>query len=285
MNALKAILLYLVVVVLTGAVLAPWAFHGIQWLATFEWLEWLGRYPFRRIFNRSVLVVALIGLWPLWRALGIRTWSAAGYPREDGWWRQVLQGMGVGIVSLVAAVLLARRPLQFDRTALEVGLILVKLSCTAVAVALIEETFFRGGLQGALQRGMQWRAAVAISSAIYSTVHFLRPGGKILADQVDWSTGFVYLGQLTANSFRGTDVFVGFVSLFLAGALLGWLYYQTGSLYWPLGVHGGWVLANEFVRWLGGGRIISQPVTWVVLMVVWLALARRWRRAEFPLPA
>jgi membrane protease YdiL (CAAX protease family) len=57
--------------------------------------------------------------------------------------------------------------------------------------------------------------------------------------------------------------------LALAGAILGWAFLKSGALYLPLGLHAGWVLANESVRAMGGGNIVEDWRAWPVLLVVW----------------
>ena len=86
MRTARAIVVYALAVVVLGALLAPWLFWLVQWLAaTFSWAEWMARHPFKRIFNRSLMIVALVGLWPLLRYVGIRSWSTFGYARTACW--------------------------------------------------------------------------------------------------------------------------------------------------------------------------------------------------------
>jgi membrane protease YdiL (CAAX protease family) len=274
-------LIYLVVVVVGGALLAPGVYNGIQASATQDWFAWLGHYPFRRVFNRCVLVVALAGLWPLWRSLGIKSWGAVGYARQPDWWRQILSGAAVGAVALLLAVLVTRRSLAYDRDTLEMLHLVGKLLMTACIVSVIEETFFRGGLQGSLQRRVPMLPSLVVSSLIYSVVHFIKPSKEfVMAAPVPWNGGFVYLQEVALQSFVGRDFVVEFVSLALLGGILGWLYWRTRALYWPLGLHAGLVFANELVRAGSGGKVAQDPAAWVILILLWLALAWWWRRDE-----
>jgi len=269
----RAILVYGVAVILLGALLAPWLFWLVQWLAAHvDALASWTRHPFKRIFNRSLLIVALIGLWPLLRSIGYRTWSEFGYPRRAAWWRQILVGFALGIVSLAVAALVGGRGVHWgDVTPGLVG----KLLATALAVGVIEETFFRGGLQGGLQRGMHWVVALVIASVIYSAVHFLKPTGvKLAPDEVTWASGFTCLEQIVSKSFARPEVLSGFVTLLLAGWVLGWAFIKSGALYLPIGLHAGWVLSNELVRELGGGTIIEDWRTWPVVLVVGVVIWR-----------
>jgi uncharacterized protein len=274
MKAIRVLTVYLVAVIILGALLAPWLFAAVQSTGS----DWLVRQPFKRTFSRSLLIVALAGLWPLLRNVGYTSWDQVGYRRVPGWWRQLLWGFGLGLLSLAVAVVLSvlagHRSLEPLPAMRETIGLFGKLLLTAVLVAVIEETFFRGGLQGALQQGMPWLAALVVTSAIYSVVHFLKPkGADIARDAVVWSSGFTYLGQVLTRSFADPDFTVGFATLFLAGGILGWAYAKTGTLYLSIGLHGGWVVANELVRKLHGGKIIEDWLTWPALLALGALIA------------
>jgi uncharacterized protein len=268
LRASKAIGLYAVAVVVLGALFAPWLFWAVRPVAT---------YPFHRIFDRSVMIVGFVGLWPLLSALGFRSASDLGYVRSHVWWRHALAGLalGVGSLALVTVVLFAggSRSLQLDKSPWEMANAALHFLVTGIVVALIEETFFRGVLQGAWQRAINPALAVVCASVVYSAAHFLKPAGNIPADRVAWDSGFRWLSWIASQSFRGGDVLVPFVTLFLVGCVLGLAYVKTGALYLPIGLHAGWVLANEFIRWLGGGSVIEYAACWPMLVILLVLMA------------
>ncbi len=266
----RAILIYAAAVILLGALFAPWLF----WLVQATGVEALTRHPFRRVFNRSVMIVALVGLWPLVRALGIRSWSALGYPPRRGWWREIVIGAALAMGSLGVAFVLTGRSLDWENSKYTVTGALLSVAATAVVVSLIEETFFRGAIQGALQQAWRWPVALVVASVIYSALHFLKPkGAHIAPEAVTWWSGFDCLGQVVTASLLDEKVGVAFVSLLLVGLIVGWTFQRTGALYWALGLHGGWVVANEFVRKFRGGNLVQDPVAWVVLLITWAVVA------------
>ena len=291
MRTSKAIGVYAIAVVLLGALLAPWLFWMLQVLAaSIPAIGSLARQPFHRIFDRALLIVAFAGLWPLLRYAGFRSWSDVGYVKARGWWQHVLVGfvLGLGSLALVIAitVLLGTRSLNLDRSAGQMVEAILRYLLTGVVVALIEETFFRGGLQGAFQRGMNVCVAVILASAIYSALHFVKPNRvNIPADQVTWSSGLACLGGIASRSFGERNVLVGFVTLFLAGCILGLAYARTKALYLPIGLHAGWVLANEFARWLGAGQIVEDRLSWAVLAVLLMLVEWLCRNKLKPLRA
>jgi uncharacterized protein len=83
---------------------------------------------------------------------------------------------------------------------------LLSLFMLALLPAVFEETLFRGGIQNLLSRW--WKMpilAIIITSAIFSAVH---------------------------------GSYLGFLSRFLLGFVLGWMYYRTGNLWLNIIAHG-----------------------------------------------
>ena len=281
MRASRAIGLYFVAIILIGALLAPWLFWGLQQVAPrVNALHVYATYPFHRIFDRSIMLVALAGLWPMRRVIGFRFWSDIGYVRARGWWRHALGGYLLGVATLTVLitflVVFGGHRLAFTKTSAQMAGGAVKFFFVGVAVAVIEETFFRGALQGALQRRMNMAVAVVLASVVYSAVHFLKPNGvNIPANEVTWASGGKCLVWIVSQSLVQKGVFVGFVSLFLVGCVLGLAYAKTKALYLPIGLHAGWVLANEFMRWSATVDVTQDVASWPMLVVllvlmVWL---------------
>lgn len=292
MRAPKAIAVYAVAVIPLGALFAPSAFWELQIIGNLVQSEWLVTQPFRRVVDRSVLIVALIGLWTLLRVLGVRHWAELGFACRRDWLRQVALGgvLGFGSFLVAGAVSIAvgTRSLDLNKPVVETISRLLKFLATGVVVAIIEETFFRGGIQGALQRSMRLAPALIVTSAVYSALHFLKPSGVVIeADQVRWYSGFDCLAQIISRSLLAPGVAVGFVTLFLAGWILGWAFAKTGALYLSMGLHAGWVFTlksysfftnanmSETGRWLGAGALTENVATWPVLaalfgLVAWL---------------
>ena len=290
MRALKVIVLYLAVVVLLGALLSPWSFWLVQWLANHHWYpESLAAPMFRRVHDRTVLVVAALALWPLLRGLGIRTWREVGFIRTGGWWRPALWGVALGLASFatVGALLLVLGTRRLDPHYATVTKYLFKFVLTGIVVALIEETLFRGGLLSALRRsGNDW-LAIIVTSALFSIVHFLKPDEVKVPDAaVTWLSGFWYSREVLAQAFHSPGEVLGFVTLFLAGSVLAVARVRTGALYLALGLHAGWVFTEKtFSRmtewttyrpWWGGGELVNNALVWpllvgVLLVVIWLS--------------
>jgi uncharacterized protein len=72
----RVLLVFALAVFVGGAVLAPWLYWLAQWgAAHYPALQSLAHHPFHRYVNRSLLFLALFGLWPLMRGLGLPSWK------------------------------------------------------------------------------------------------------------------------------------------------------------------------------------------------------------------
>jgi membrane protease YdiL (CAAX protease family) len=250
---LAALAVYLVAVFLGGALLAPWLYHAVQALApSVEALEKLARAPFGRYVNRALLICALIGLPFFVRGAGIRRWSDVGLPSRRVAWRRLGAGFVLGFVSLAAVCSIAlgagARTLNLSRTPGELAGQLVGALLTAAVVATIEELLFRGAIFGGLSRAMPWGAALLASGALYGIVHFLtRP---VSPDTVDWLSGVRVMPTMLAGAADVKTLVPAFLSLTLAGVVLGLAYARTGDLWASIGIHAGWIFWLRFYGFL-----------------------------------
>ncbi|HEU0053349.1 MAG TPA: CPBP family intramembrane glutamic endopeptidase, partial [Longimicrobium sp.] len=231
---LAAIVVYLFAVFAGGALLAPWLYHAVQALAgSVEGLEKLARAPFGRYVNRALLICALVGLPLFVRGAGIRRWSDVGLPTRKPAWRRVGAGFALGFLSLAAVCSIAlaagARTLNLSRSPGELAGQFVGALLTAAVVAVMEEILFRGAIFGGLRRAMPWAAALLASSALYGIVHFLhRP---LSPPEVDWLSGVRVMPTMLAGAAEVRTLFPAFLSLTLAGVVLGLAYARTGDLW------------------------------------------------------
>jgi membrane protease YdiL (CAAX protease family) len=115
-------------------------------------------------------------------------------------------------------------------------------------VAILEELVFRGALFGLLRQSMPWPAALVVSSAIYSAVHFIQKGETALP--VRWDSGLALLWEMLRHP---PPLVPAFFTLFVAGSILALCYQRTGALYFSIGLHAGWIF------WLKAYGFLSHP--------------------------
>ena len=241
MRELRTLIIYVAVVFLGGALLAPWLYWLAQHYA--ETFPKIAAAPFPRFINRALLGVALIGLWPFLKNFGATSAGDLGLVRPTGQWKKIGGGflLGFGSLAVVAGLALAAGARRvngaFSATILAEKILGVVI--TAVVVAVIEEILFRGGLFGSLKKVFHWKFALVVSSAAYALVHFME--GAPIPDAVTWSSGLVMLPQMLRGFLDWHAVIPGFLNLTLAGAILALAYQRTGNLYFSIGLHMGWI--------------------------------------------
>ena len=176
MRPLRALVIYIAVVFVGGALLAPWLYWLAQAFA--HSFPKIAAEPFNRFVDRSLLILALMGLWPLMRAFRVTSWREIGLVGLQGQRRKFLGGLLLGFLSLAVvagtAVLCGQRVLVRTETSHEVVAVIFSSIGTAAVVAVLEEILFRGGVFGGLRKFFYWPLALVISSLIYALAHFLR---------------------------------------------------------------------------------------------------------------
>ena len=271
------LLAYFAAVFLGAALLAPWIHRGVGALAgVFPALEALAGTSFRRYVHRSILALALLGLLPYARALGVRTWREVGVVGPAGHWRALGAGLMAGVGGIGLGTLLVvgvgARTLEPDLTAARIAAVLAVAVLSASVVAVIEEILFRGVLFGSLRRAVDWRVALLVTSAIYAIVHFF--GAPPSPRPITWSSGLAILPAMLSGFVRVEDLIPAAITLTVAGGVLGLTYQRLGHLWFAIGLHAGWVL------WVRSYSLFTEATpgsaTWLwgsdIMIDGWLAL-------------
>lgn len=252
--------------VLAGALLAAAVLTYPAWLL----VGLIDDQPVHRVMHRIAMLMALIGFFYLWRRYALADKQSLGYalPRRV-FIRQMLIGMGVGAAIIAPLLLLLfalgiRIPME---GALANAQLLLKLFfgglASGLAIALIEETFFRGGLFTAVRRESGATLAVVLPSLLYAVVHFLGGRLQVPADQVGWDAGFAVLSQMFVKYAAPLGIADSFLALFCVGVLLALVRMRTHAIAACIGMHAAWVCAIAFTR--GISRVdTASPNYWLV---------------------
>jgi membrane protease YdiL (CAAX protease family) len=252
-SSLGKIFLYLIAVVVGGALAAPQAWELIHRLSPDLFGGFLGKIqgmPFHRYLSRSIQIAALVLLLPLLKSLKIRSLRAFSLVPDPWPIRDLGIGMAAGLLCMALIVPLflgfGACSLASDWSATLVQA-LPRVAATAVAVALVEEFLFRGVLLGLLRQVMVPPAAVFLAAIPFAILHFfnLPRGGLGEGESVIWWSGLSSL-VLAAGSLPPWPLLLwGMTTLFVAGLILGWLTVRTGSLHAAIGLHGVWILGQQ----------------------------------------
>ncbi|MEI6376107.1 MAG: CPBP family intramembrane glutamic endopeptidase [bacterium] len=264
MSSLGKIFLYLVLVLLCGALAAPQAWHLIQALPP-DWLHGLignvQGMPFHRYLSRSLQVAAILMLWPLLRSLRIRSLTEFGImpnPRPLG---DLSVGLAAGVL---CAVLLQPMLLLSGSFVLRYGWdasvlhALPRILMTALVVAAIEEFLFRGVLLGFFRQFTNPILAIVCSSVLFAGIHFLNlPSSGSHAAPPLWWSGFAMLGTLGSALPPWPILSLAFATLFTAGLILSWMTVRTASLWAAFGLHFCWILGQQLFNAAAGLRLVA----------------------------
>ena len=296
-SALPKLLLYLLVVMIGGALLAVPLFHlgkaAYGWLSTPSWQDigmgrWLRaeieRAHFTRYFNRAVLVCAIVLIWPFLRWVRLdRSLLPTWKPFSTGikqWALGFILASGLLLVLGFVFFKIGAYQLHPDPRWFKFG----EPITAALGAGIVEEFFFRGLLLGLLLRTMSTRSALIAGTFIFALVHFLKPpeGWQIDDAAVTWSSGFLVLQQIALGFGDVQFLLAEFTTLFAVGWVLAQARMQTGALWAGIGLHGGWVFglkyfsalttySNGWLPWIGANLKIGLAPLLTVLLTGWIA--------------
>jgi hypothetical protein len=239
------------VLFLAGALLASALLLYPTWLA----LSFIAEVPPHKLLHPLAKVLALIYFFVLIRQLGMNDRAALGFglPRRR-FLREMGRGWVLGVLMLLvlSAALMGlgvRTPDPAHWHLRDLSKALPEGLFAGLAVALIEEAFFRGALYGAIRRESSMTTAAVLSSLYFAALHFLR-AHELPADQpVGWASGLQVLAT-NFEQFTNTGLLDSFIALFAVGILLALVRERTGNIALCIGLHAGWVVVIKVTRTL-----------------------------------
>lgn len=259
-----------------AAVISPWVFRAGKELAAVSaaqhlpavW-EWLGascgRARFGRFFDRSLMFSTLL-LLPLAfrriKTLRAEAGSGSGALWARVTWRsaaaQVAIGclIAAGMLWALGVILAADGAFVRNPAPLALGKLLVRALVPAVAVSLLEEWLFRGLLLGLWLRFARPASACLGSSLVFAFLHFLKlPEGASIAEPGHALAGFELLGKILLHVTDPRFFVTDFAMLLMGGLILAWARVRTGALWFPIGLHAGWIMVFK------GYNLLYQTVS------------------------
>jgi membrane protease YdiL (CAAX protease family) len=287
LSAALKILLYLIGTVVVGATLAPWLFWAGQYASHFQQLAFLASTDFQRYFDRSVLISAFLLLLPILQWIGWGRLKSFGLRKNPRRISHLLGGFAISAatVSALGAFLLwldvleLKDPLPWN--------LLPPILLTAISVAVIEETLFRGAILGLVRQTLTTCPAAVLVSALFSIVHFLNPE-KQLIETVTWYSGFELLPHTFWRFSDPLIVLGGFIAIGILGLLLAHATIRTSSLWLGIGIHSGLVFSKmglnkvtkrvqDLTPWFGSDITVGLGSMLILLFlwsVIWLVYLR-----------
>jgi membrane protease YdiL (CAAX protease family) len=286
-------------VLLAACIVSPPLYWAGSWLSEAGILPIVKGFPFHRYFSRSVQVSALILLWPAFCWIGIRHLRELGIVPNARWRGDLLAGflmallpvVLMGMVYIDQGVWVIEGPVNPAR--------FLSIGASAAAVSLLEEFFFRGVILGLCLMAMSRWSALFVSAVIFSVVHFVKTSKSGRGDPVTWSSGFEQIPLAFSSAPPWPLLGWGFLSLLVAGLILGVATSRTRSLFLSIGLHAGWILgqkglellakfqpkpADALLPWAGpnvvSGAVPTGLVPVAVLLLTWTLVSLRLRHVE-----
>jgi membrane protease YdiL (CAAX protease family) len=272
--------LVLAAAVACAIVFAPLAAAG---LSAAGW-----RFPFPRIFDRTVMATLLIAM--IWAARDLNLASLLGrgfrHPATPSIVRAI-RGLIVAIcsIAILFALALAAGGSGFGDRGAAVALI-PKYFLAAIAIAIIEEGFFRAFLLGGMRGGFGNRGALILSAAIYAVAHLVRSPARFYVTGYEPAAGLITVAHSIDQFTNPAIAIPTLIGLFILGIVLGEAYILTGSVYFSIGLHSGFVLGAKLWPkiilgrgalpwWIAGGGaipLIGGAGAWAIAIVILAAL-------------
>jgi uncharacterized protein len=251
-------------------------------------------FPFPRIFDRTVMVLVAIALISQARALRVVPLLRSGFDRPMRNLPRATRGFLIAIAAVAMLVYLAAAMgAHANETSTEIWRLMPKYFVAAIVIAIIEEGFFRAVLLAGMEGDFARTPALLVSSAIYAIAHLVRSPAKFYVTGIHPLAGFETLGLSLAHAANPALMLPTFVGLFLLGIVLGEAFLETGTAYFPIGLHAGFVLGAKlwprmtsagvalpgWLRGYGSQPLISGVAAWTVAVAI-LLLIRPLTRAR-----
>jgi len=251
-------------------------------------------FPFPRIFDRTVMVLVAIAM--IWQARELRVVALlrSGFARPMRNLPRATRGFLIAVAAIATLVYVAVfLGAHADETSAGIWHLLPKYFISAIVIAIIEEGFFRAFLLVGMEGDFGRLPALLLSSAIYAISHLVRSPAKFYLTGFHPLAGFETLGLSLAHLANLSAMLPTFVGLMLLGVVLGEAFLETGTVYFPIGLHAGFVLGAKlwprmtsggvtlpgWLRGYGSQPLISGIAAWMVAVTI-LLLIRPLSRAR-----
>jgi membrane protease YdiL (CAAX protease family) len=260
-----------------AVIISPFAAVAVSW-AGFH-------FPFPRIFDRVVMIALAIVVIVSARSLDAFSLLRRGFARPVENLPRAARGLAVSLGVMLLLLIIAAVMEGFAHAG-HAAKMLPKYLLSAIAIALIEEGFFRAFLFGGMQTDFRRTTALVLSSAIYSIAHLVRAPAHFYVTSLDITAGVRTLGLSFSQLSDPISALPTLLGLFLLGIVLAEAFVLTGTVWFSAGLHAGFVIGaklwpklmiahSTLPGWLAGwGRqpIISGAAAWIAALAVLILL-------------
>lgn len=210
--------------------------------------------PFNKLISHITSFTGLVFIFLFLKFNGILDRQTAGFSfRSGNTGKSVLSGLVFGmLIMFVLECMLYASGVHIPEPELSLStqfmlVLILKAVLSGLAVALIEETIYRGALLGGLIRTNGVITAVMVSSVIYSAVHFLGFPAVDDPESINIFTGLQMLPHIFGD-FTDAKLLDAFLALVAFGVLLALARIYTGNVIACMGIHAGVIIAIRFIK-------------------------------------
>jgi membrane protease YdiL (CAAX protease family) len=261
---MRAFAWFLGVILLAGLIAAALAYPA------FEFTQSFANWAFHRVASRIAMLVLIMLLIWLCRHLHITTKGDFGYGLPLAAVSQGVPAVGsdrhdhcrrgrrlpAGDAAARSAPRNSRSRPRASRASFSVGL------GSGIAVALLEETVFRGAMHTAIERESGPMDGGALTAPLFAVLHFFAKV-RIEAADVGWGSGFALLQRSFAPLAHPALVFDSFLSWLAVGLILSLTRVLTGNIAVAIGLHAGWVVVLRMLQQSTSGGSAPAYSAWV----------------------
>jgi membrane protease YdiL (CAAX protease family) len=211
-------------------------------------------FAFHRVVSRIAMLVLLVLLFFLCRKFRLKSKADFGFGLP---WRSFVAtsclwgaigalSAAVGAAFLLGTHLRVPDPHFIFSAAGWARLLGIGLS-SGIAVALLEDTVFRGGLHTAIERESGAWSAALLSAPLFAVLH-LYAKARIPAEELSWHSGFDLIARSFAPLAQFGLIADTLISWMVVGLILSMTRVLTGNIAAAIGLHAGWVLVLRMLQ-------------------------------------
>lgn len=207
---------------------------------------------FPAFYLATMVLIAVLLFLPFVETLDMKRTErggATGQPlkKNPRGWLEWFTGclLATGLFVLIGYGLLATGSFVWKPLRTEPIALLAKLLPWMVIGVLIQEGLFRGVILGIFLRALRPATAIGMAAVLFALVQVMvPPAGMNVADPDAAGVGFELFHRVIVRLESGEVLLKEVLPLIAMGGVLGYARFRSASLWLPMGLHAGWVLAN-----------------------------------------